>query len=202
MIKSKSLLGTFLVVLAVLAVGTAIWYRGDAGMVLPESDGAGGRMTAADTAGQSANRAATEGGAPADTVSGEREQYQQAYRLIEAAAKKYGVDPALAHAIALQGSFYNPRKVSSEGAIGLMQVRPGVAAGYGLADKNQLFTPEINADIGLQHLRALLDHHDLPGALFAYTTGRKPPEGEDGAAPEISSLGQRILKQYQLNGGR
>ena len=202
MITSKSLLGTFLVVVAALAIGTALWYREDAGVALPDSDGARERTAGADAAGPSAGRTATADGAPDDTARSEREQYQQAYRLIEAAARKYGVDPALAHAIALQGSFYNPRKVSSEGAIGLMQVRPGVAAGYGLADKNQLFTPEINADIGLQHLRALLDHHDLPGALFAYTTGRKPPEGEAGAAPEISSLAQRILKQYQLNGGR
>lgn len=134
----------------------------------------------------------------------ERERYQQAYRSVDAAAKKHGIDPELAHAIALHGSYYNPQKVSSEGAIGLLLVRPTIAAAYGITDQTRLFNPEINADIALRHLKSLLARHDLQAAIFAYTTGRKPAMDEsDGAgeAQEVSSLAQRILQQYALNGG-
>lgn len=145
---------------------------------------------------------AARGQDPENAADHERQQYQNAYRLIEAAAKKHGIEPALAHAIALQGSFYNPKKISSEGALGLMQIRPTIAAGFGVTDKAALFDPEINVNIAMQHLRSLLAHHDVPGALYAYTTGRKPPEAQDGVTPEVTSLSQRIFKQYQLNTGR
>jgi len=200
MIKPMNEIVALLLGLMVLAAGALTWYRIESDGAMPETAIAVAQKAVADTDGSNASSPDTDEGQP-DTGSSERQQYQRAYRLIDAAAKKHDVDPALAHAIALQGSFYNPKKVSSEGAIGLMQVRPGVAAGYGLADQNKLFDPEINVEIALRHLRALLAEHDIPGALFAYTTGRKLPKGEEADAAPVSSLAQRILKQYHLNAG-
>ncbi|WP_438394843.1 lytic transglycosylase domain-containing protein [Caballeronia sp. DA-9] len=54
--------------------------------------------------------------------------------LIEAAAKKYGVDPTLAKKIISQESKFNPHATSSEGAQGLMQVMPSNFKALGITD--------------------------------------------------------------------
>src|SRR5579864_1756835 len=55
-----------------------------------------------------------------------------AQSLIQQAAAKYGVDPALALAVANQESGYNQAARSSAGAIGIMQLMPSTAAGLGV----------------------------------------------------------------------
>jgi len=53
-------------------------------------------------------------------------------------------------------SKFNPRTTSWRGAIGLMQIMPATAKGYGVR-KDQLVNPEINIKSGVKHLKMLED---------------------------------------------
>jgi soluble lytic murein transglycosylase-like protein len=64
----------------------------------------------------------------------------------------------------------DPSAVSRAGAQGLMQLMPGTAALYGVADP---FDPEANVSGGCRYIGDLLVryHHDLRLALAAYNAG-------------------------------
>src|SRR5471030_1128564 len=62
--------------------------------------------------------------------------------VVAQAAGRYGIDAALLHAVISVESGYNARAVSKRGAAGLMQLMPGTAKRYGVAD---VFDP---AEIG------------------------------------------------------
>ena len=89
---------------------------------------------------------------------------------IERAALDYDVDPALIHAIIRAESAYRPAVVSSQGAIGLMQVMPQTALRFGKID---LYDPEQNVRTGTRYLRILqqLFSHELNLVLAAYNAG-------------------------------
>jgi hypothetical protein len=94
-----------------------------------------------------------------------------AYRdVIESAAGRYGVEPALLHAVISVESGYNPKAVSKRGASGLMQLMPETAKRYGVTD---LFNPAANVRAGAQYLADLLRmfDNDLQLALAAYNAG-------------------------------
>jgi soluble lytic murein transglycosylase-like protein len=65
---------------------------------------------------------------------------------------KYHKDPRLIRAIIQVESNWNHKAVSSEGAIGLMQVLPKTAKAYGV-NRQHLFNPEINIKIGCAILK-------------------------------------------------
>src|SRR5580693_10141820 len=54
--------------------------------------------------------------------------------LIEAAAQRYGVDPAILHGLIEQESGFDPTAQSSAGASGLTQLMPGTATSLGVAN--------------------------------------------------------------------
>jgi Transglycosylase SLT domain len=89
---------------------------------------------------------------------------------IARAAVRRGVDPLLVAALVETESAFAPDAVSSEGAIGLMQLLPGTGRQYGRVD---LFDPYVNLEVGSQYLGALLEryHGDLTLALAAYNCG-------------------------------
>jgi soluble lytic murein transglycosylase-like protein len=90
--------------------------------------------------------------------------------LIERAARSHAVRPELVRAVILVESAFNPRAVSSRGAVGLMQLLPGTARRYGVADA---FDPEQNITAGVHYLRDLLTRYgnNLELTLAAYNAG-------------------------------
>ena len=87
------------------------------------------------------------------------------------------VDPALVSAIIRQESNFNPTATSGPGARGLMQVMPaiGAAIAHGLRypywNPDLLFEPDVNVELGIAHLRAMLSGRDPARALAAYNAG-------------------------------
>jgi soluble lytic murein transglycosylase-like protein len=90
----------------------------------------------------------------------------------------FTLNKALVYALAWQESHFNPSAVSSAGAVGLMQLRPGTARqvsedGRG-ATRSALFNPSVNLKAGQDYVRWLMDHAvgpDLLRAVAAYNGG-------------------------------
>jgi soluble lytic murein transglycosylase-like protein len=104
-------------------------------------------------------------------VTGTLATRRAAYETVIAAnARRYGLSPALIHAVVRAESAYNPTAVSRAGAEGLMQLMPGTAARYGVSDS---FNPVENIRGGAAYLRDLLDMFDwdLELALAGYNAG-------------------------------
>lgn len=99
--------------------------------------------------------------------------------LIDNAAGRYGVDPALVKAVMAVESGFNPSAVSPKGAIGLMQVIPDTGERFGVtADakrtvERKLHDPKINIPAGVRYLSQLMSM--FPGrpdlVLAAYNAG-------------------------------
>lgn len=87
--------------------------------------------------------------------------------IIVQAANRYQVDPALIKAIIMAESEYNPRAISKNGAIGLMQLMPDTAETLGVEDS---FNPEHNIDGGVRYFKQLMNQFDgnVKLALAAY----------------------------------
>jgi soluble lytic murein transglycosylase-like protein len=89
---------------------------------------------------------------------------------IDAAAARYGIDPALLRGLVRQESGFDPRARSSAGAMGLTQLMPGTAASLGVTDP---YDPVQSLDGGARYLREMLDRfgNDPAKALAAYNAG-------------------------------
>jgi soluble lytic murein transglycosylase-like protein len=104
------------------------------------------------------------------------------YGIIDSTALKFRMDPALVRAVVRAESDYDPKAVSSAGALGLMQLMPGTAED--LLVKNP-FDPEENVRGGVQYLRYLLDRFngDTALALAAYHAGEQTVDRHNGIPP-------------------
>ncbi len=102
--------------------------------------------------------------------------------LIEAAAIRHGLDPALVDAIAYVESRYRPAAVSPAGAVGFMQIMPATAAELGVED---LTDARQNIEAGAAYLRAMLDAFDnnIEHALAAYNAGPTAVRRHGGVPP-------------------
>ena len=98
-----------------------------------------------------------------------RSQYAE---VIQQAAYKHGLDPALLHSVIRAESSYNPGAVSHKGAMGLMQLMPGTAARYGVRNP---YDPEENIFGGARYLRDLMGMFgsDVRLAVAAYNAGEQ-----------------------------
>jgi soluble lytic murein transglycosylase len=96
--------------------------------------------------------------------------------------KKFSVsnslDPYLVAALIRQESEFNPAAVSRANAVGLMQLLPKVGKGVAKQEKlkhfstQQLFTPQVNMQLGTRYFRAMVDKFGaFEYALAAYNAG-------------------------------
>jgi soluble lytic murein transglycosylase-like protein len=119
-------------------------------------------------------------------------------RLVEEAARRRGLDPALVLAVVSVESGFRPEAVSPKGAQGLMQLMPRTAASLGVQDA---FDPEQNLDAGVRHLEALLKLYDgnLTRALAAYNAGQGAVARHGGVPPyrETRAYVKKVLARYR-----
>lgn len=116
--------------------------------------------------------------------------------IIEAAARKFGVDSELVKAVATAESGINQNAVSNVGAVGVMQLMPETAANLGVDpyDERQ------NIYGGAQYLRQLLDKFDgnLTQAIAAYNAGPGAVQQYGGVPPyaETQNYVGRVMDIY------
>jgi soluble lytic murein transglycosylase-like protein len=94
--------------------------------------------------------------------------------LIYDAAKGEGIDPDLAFRLVKLESEFNPKAVSTAGAIGLTQLMPATARFFQKGVRaEQLYEPALNVRIGLRYLRTLMDEYkgNMNLALLVYNRG-------------------------------
>jgi hypothetical protein len=103
---------------------------------------------------------------------------RQYTELIATYSKEQMVDPCLVQALIREESFFQADSLSPAKAYGLMQLLHGtarqIAKGSDLKVKaKDLYDPELNIRLGLNHLKTLLDKYDgrLYLALAAYNAG-------------------------------
>jgi soluble lytic murein transglycosylase-like protein len=103
-------------------------------------------------------------------------------RYINEAAARHHVDPNLVRALVKVESNFNPRAVSSKGAMGLMQLMPSTARSYAVRNP---FDVEQNVDAGVRHLKGLLQNFngDVQLTLAAYNAGQGAVERNGGIPP-------------------
>jgi hypothetical protein len=126
--------------------------------------------------------------------------------LIDRAAKRYGVERELVHAVVAAESAYNAHAVSRAGAIGLMQVMPSTAADYGVTDASALFDPKINVNAGTRHLKRLLGKYknDYGRTIMAYNAGEGTVDRTNSNVPYAETLDYTaaVIRNYRRNGGK
>ena len=117
--------------------------------------------------------------------------------LIEAAARKYKVDPKLVAAVAEVESNGNQDAVSSVGAIGVMQLMPDTAASLGVDPYNK----QQNIEGGAKYLRQMLDTFggDTRKAVAAYNAGPGAVKDYGGVPPykETQNYVNKVLDIYR-----
>jgi len=117
---------------------------------------------------------------------------------IDAAAQRYGVDPALLTSVIQQESGFNPNATSGAGAQGLMQLMPSTAASLGVTDP---YDPTQSINAGAQYLSGKLNEYggNTSLALAAYNAGSGAVARYGGIPPypETQNYVQDVLGRYQ-----
>jgi soluble lytic murein transglycosylase-like protein len=118
-------------------------------------------------------------------------------RIVQDAASRHQVDPALVRAVINTESGWNPGAVSRKGAMGLMQLIPGTAQRFGVGDP---YDPAQNVEGGTTYLRTLLDRYngDLTKTLAAYNAGEGAVDRSGGVPwyPETRNYVRKVTDAY------
>jgi soluble lytic murein transglycosylase-like protein len=134
------------------------------------------------------------------TTKPERSERQRQYDdLIEQYARAHGVSADLVRAVIQAESNFNPRAVSSKGAMGLMQLMPATARELGVSDP---FHPADNIRGGVTYLARLLAKYDnnVELALAAYNAGAGNVERYGNAVPPFRET-REYVKKITANSG-
>jgi soluble lytic murein transglycosylase-like protein len=118
--------------------------------------------------------------------------------LLDRWAGERGLDFRLVQAVVQVESGYNPRALSTKGAIGLMQLMPGTARELGIADP---WSPDQNVAGGTEYLRRMMETFDgdLELALAAYNAGPNAVLEHAGIPPyaETRAYVRKVLCLYE-----
>jgi soluble lytic murein transglycosylase-like protein len=117
--------------------------------------------------------------------------------LIKRAARRHGVPAAMVKAVIHAESAFNPRAVSSKGAMGLMQLMPATAELMGV---DEPFQARQNVQGGARYLRALHDRYgSWTHTLAAYNAGPSAVDQYRGVPPfaETRQYVKRVLSYYR-----
>jgi hypothetical protein len=114
-------------------------------------------------------------------------------REIDAAARRYRLDPALVRAVIHAESGFNTHARSPQGARGLMQLMPATARALGV---RQPHNPHQNIDGGARYLAEMLVRfrNDVSLAAAAYNAGPQAVQAHAGVPPydETRAYVQRV----------
>ena len=115
---------------------------------------------------------------------------------IQTAALNHQVDPLLIKAVIKAESNFDSKAVSPKGAQGLMQLMPGTARNFSVANP---FDPLQNINGGTKHLRQLLDSYngDVKLSLAAYNAGPGNVKKEIPNIRETKMYVSNVLENYQ-----
>lgn len=131
---------------------------------------------------------------PAQTANAPGDHLDQ---IVQQAAERHNLDPALVKAVISTESGWNPTAISRKGAVGLMQLIPETAERFGVGNA---FDPVQNVEGGTSYLKALLDHYngDLTKSLAAYNAGERAVDQSGGipAYPETERYVQKVTDAY------
>lgn len=125
-----------------------------------------------------------------------REKYSPAIKTI---AKKYQLDSKLLHAMIHAESAYDPKAVSSAGAVGMMQLMPNTAKRYGVTDRRN---PSQNIEGGARYMKDLLKmfNSNLKLAVAAYNAGENAVKKYHNSIPpypETQAYVKKVLALYR-----
>ncbi len=127
----------------------------------------------------------------AESATGGGAQYES---LIERAATRHGLDPAILHGLIQQESGFDPSSTSSAGAAGLTQLMPGTAASLGVANP---LDPAESIEGGARYLSQLMAQFggNTTDALAAYNAGPGAVQRYGGVPPyaETESYVSKVL---------
>lgn len=126
-----------------------------------------------------------------------RKKQRPFHAIVVRAARRYGIDPYLLHAMIKYESGFNAFAVSQKGAVGLCQLMPETAKELGVTDP---FDPRQNIYGGARYYRWLLEkfggNHYM--ALLAYNAGpgkverKEVPASSHQYAREVLSYWRRL----------
>jgi hypothetical protein len=118
-------------------------------------------------------------------------------RIVQEAAQRHSLDPALVKAVITTESGWNTRAISQKGAVGLMQLIPSTAQRFGVGNP---FDPAQNVEGGTTYLKTLLDRYngDLTKSLAAYNAGERAVDLSGGvpAYRETQQYVQKVTSAY------
>jgi soluble lytic murein transglycosylase-like protein len=124
-------------------------------------------------------------------VGFDKNEVGQLAQVIDSESRRYSYDPRLLLAVILTESSLRKGNISYQGAHGLMQIKPIVAAelanrpGHDFEGKTSLFDPAYNIKLGSLYLfELILKYGDIRNGLIAYNLG------------EVMSTYEELLEKY------